>query len=48
MRNLLLSLLLLFAITGMSNAQTVTPDSLLDGSPPMTIPKSESNESDDK
>jgi len=48
MRNLLLSLLLLFAISGMSNAQTVTPDSLLDGSPPMTIPKSESNELDDK
>ena len=40
MRNYILSLLLLFAISSVSNAQTVTPDSLLDGSPPMTIPKS--------
>lgn len=48
MRNYILSLLLLFAISSASNAQTVTPDSLLDGSPPMTIPKSESNENDEK
>jgi len=46
MRNYILSLLLLFAISSVSNAQTVNPDSLLDGSPPMTVPKSESNEND--
>lgn len=36
MRNLILSLVVLFTISNVSYAQTVSPDSLLDGSPPMT------------
>ena len=34
MRNLILSLLVLFTIANVTYAQTVSPDSLLDGSPP--------------
>ena len=36
MRNFILSLVVLFGITNISYAQTVSPDSLLDSSPPMT------------
>tara|TARA_B100001057_G_scaffold67011_1_gene60678 strand:- start:234 stop:731 length:498 start_codon:yes stop_codon:yes gene_type:complete len=50
MRNYILSLFFLFAISNVANAQTVNPDSLLDGSPPIMVPndQSESKKSDDK
>ena len=46
MRNLILSLIVLFTISNISYAQTVSPDSLLDGSPPMTniTPEQENNQ----
>jgi len=50
MRNYILSLFFLFAISTVTNAQTVNPNSLLDGSPPTMVPEeqSESKKTDEK